>query len=220
MRKLFVFALGVLFLSLASLASAYTINDAVGDRIGGWKFEIYGIDISNDGTNSFFDIYTNYPIHQTFTVGTWKTFAGDLALSTTDDYDWSYGVAFTDHDGFTKGTIYNNATWNISNDYEPAGGNYIYNENHFVTLKNGSVFGPGSVTWTQIDTLGAPNGPDYKVTVTIPKLDGYTPDFQHTHWASATCANDFVGAPEPVASILFLTGGSVLLARRLRRVKK
>jgi len=204
----------------AAPAFAYTINDPVPDRIGNWKFEIYGIDISSNDTNSFFDIYTNYPIHQTFTVGTWKTFTGDLALSVTDNYDWSYGVAFTDHDGFTKGTIYNNATWNISNNYEPAGGNYIYNENHIVTLKDGDVLGTGSVIWQQIDTLGKPNGPDYKVTVTIPKLDGYMPDFQHTYWASATCANDFIGAPEPVSTILFLTGGSVLAVRRLRKVKK
>lgn len=203
----------------AAPAFAYTINDAVPDRIGNWKFEIYGINISSNDTNSFFDIYTNYPIHQTFTVGTWTTFTGDLALSTTNNYDWSYGVAFTDHDGFTKGTIYNNATWHISNDYEPIG-NYHYNENHIVTLKSGSVFGTGSVVWQAIDTLGAPNGPDYKVTVTIPKLDGYTPDFQHTYWASATCANDFIGAPEPVSTILFLTGGSLLVVRRLRKAKK
>lgn len=216
MKKAIFMAVGLLLVSAS--AFSYDINDNANDRIGDWKFELYGIDISTSGDNLVYDIYTNYNINNTFTVGTWNTFTGDLALSVTDGYDWSYGVALSDHDGLTKGTIYSNAAWNISNDYAPSG--YIYNEDQIVTLKSGSVFGQALISFNQINMPGAPTGPDYKITITIPQLDGYVPDFHHTYFASATCANDFVGAPEPVSTALFVLGGSVLLVRRMRKVKK
>jgi len=218
MKKVLFAVMGLLV--LAAPVYSYDINDDIGDRIGDWKFEVYGIDVSSSGGNTVYDIYTNYNINNTFTVGTWKTFTGDLALSVTDGYDWSYGIALSDHDGLTKGTIYSNAAWHISNEYEPLSGGYTYNEDQMVTLKSGTVFGQALISLNQINTPGAPNGPDYKISITIPQLSGYVPDFHHTYFASATCANDFVGAPEPVSTALFVLGGSVLLARRMRKVKK
>ncbi|MFA5147921.1 MAG: hypothetical protein WC491_02185 [Candidatus Omnitrophota bacterium] len=212
MKKALFAVVGIML--VASSAFSYTINDNVNDQIGVSTFDIYGIDITNSGGNLVFDIYTNYP-QSGLPVGSWNTFSGDLALSVTDSYDWSYGIALTDHDGLTAGTLYSNAQWYKSNDYEPASGGYTYNKNMMVTLSSGSVFGVGSVAWQSIT-----GSPDYKITVSVPYVEGYTPDFMHTYMASATCANDFVGAPEPVSTILFIAGGTVLLARRMRKAKK
>ena len=211
MRRLCVFAIGILVLSFAASTSAYTINDAVGDQIGTPLYDIYGINISQGGGNLTFDIFTNFP-QGGETVGAWKTTPGDLALDTTGLYKFDYGVALTDHDGLTAGTVYNNATWHLSNDYDPSPGGYIYGKDHIVTLKSGDAVGTATFQWIQ-----QPGSPDYDIHITMADVNGYLPDFQHTYYASANCANDFVGAPEPVASILFVTGGTVLLVRRMRK---
>lgn len=198
----------------AACASSYTINDAVPDRIGDWKFEIYGIDISQNETALFFDIFTNYP-KEGFQVGSWMTYPGDLALDTTGGCNFNYGVSLTSHGDIVAGTLYKNVNWSISNDFAPSGG-YIYNEDKIVWIKSGEVVDSASVRWVSL----TPGGPDYKIEISIPKIEGYVPDFNHTFYASATCANDFVGAPEPVSTALFLLGGVTLAVRRLRKQDK
>ena len=217
MKRLLSLAVSIFVLSFAASASAYTINDPVGDQIGERQFDIYGINISQTGSNLTFDIYENYP-QSGLTVGAWPTFAGDLALSTTGDTlgsNFNYGVALTNHDGLTAGTIYSNAQWHISNDYDPSPGSYIYNQNKIVTLKSGDVVGTATFQWlTQ-----KPGSPDYDVQITIPNGDLF--NFKGVYYASANCANDYTvgAAPEPISTVLFITGGSVLLIRRMRKKK-
>ena len=211
MKKYIGLVLFAVTLLCANQVFAYTINDAVGDQIGEPTFDIYGINITNNGSNLTFDIYDNFP-QKGVTVGAWYAFPGDLALDTTGKFKFDYGVALTDHDGLTAGTIYSNAKWHISNDYDPSPGSYIYNKDQIVTLKSGDFFGKGTVEW--IPQNGAPY---YDIHITVPEVNGYLPDFKHTYYASANCANDFVGAPEPVSTILFVTGGTVLLMRRIRK---
>jgi len=226
MRRLIKLAVCLFALSFAASSYAYTIDDQTNnvwpgsgdpeayDRVGDWKFEIYGIDITPSSGVLNFDLYTNYP-QGGFTVGAWDTFSGDLALSTNNNGIFDYGVALTNHDGLTAGALYKNVSWNKSNDYAPGGG-YIYHQNKIVTIDTGTWVENGSVQWLTNND----GGPDYQIHIVVPTLNGYVPDFDHTYYAVATCANDFVGAPEPVSTILFITGGSVLLVRRMRKGKK
>ena len=81
------------------------------------------------------EIYTNYP-ESGYTVRDWDTFPADLALDIDRNGTYEYGIAFTNHDGFLAGNLYNINQWYISNDYAP-GKKYTYHENQIVTIKQG-----------------------------------------------------------------------------------
>jgi len=223
MKKAIYLAMGLLLVSAS--AFSYDINDDLGDQIGVSTFDIHGIDYSISSSAISFDIYENYP--QTgLPVGGWNTFSGDLFIDLTGDYVWDVGVPLTGHDGLNAGSLYSLSGWNTSNDYAPAGG-YIYNKNIPVTIIPDEFLLAGTVTWNTFGT-GIGDSPLYKVSINIPVLADLPFDIdeipvlnqQHVLFASATCANDFVGAPEPVSTVLFIAGGSVLLVRRMRRAKK
>ena len=217
MKRLVTLAVSIFALSLSVSALAYDINDPVGDQIGERTFDIYGINISSAGGNLTFDIFSNYP-QSGDTVGGWATFPGDLALSTTGNTVGSvfdYGVALTTHDGVTAGKLYDNAQWNLSNHYDPSPGSYYYGKDHIVTLNSGVFVENATFQW-----ITQPGSPDYDLRISIPGAS--LPDFKGVYYASATCANDFTvgAAPEPISTVLFITGGTVLLVRRLTKKKK
>ena len=156
--------LGILIMSLIFIplsTSAYTIDDLVGDKIGVIGFELYGINAIQSGSILSLDIFTNYP-EAGITVSSWATKAGDLAIDANGDGFYEYGVAFRNHDGFTKGSLYAVTDWYISDDYAPST-SYIYNHNIEVSMKAGTLLSAGLVTWSDI----AGTEPDYSIGTSI-----------------------------------------------------
>ena len=215
MKKMIVLVNFFLIIVLSSqLSFSYTITDPVGDRIGGRPFEIYGIDVLRISTNLTVGLYTNYP-QGGYTVGLWKTFAGDLAIDADNDGAFEYGVALTNHDGFSAGSLYNVASWYTSNHYAPSSG-YIYNQGEIVTIQSGTLAGVASLSW-----VGLTVGPDYRIDVNLdPNLLQGLGEHIGLHWSSATCANDYVAGATSVAepaTMILLGSGLFGLAGFVRR---
>ncbi len=205
MKKMIFFMNFFLIILLSNqLSFGYMINDPVGDRIGDWAFEIYGIDVLRTSTNLTFSLYTNYP-QNGYTVGSWATFAADLAIDVNNDGTYEYGVALTSHDGFSAGSLYNVASWYTSNHYAPSSG-YIYNQDQIVTIQSGTLV--GAISWSRVGLSGSP---DYRIDVNLdPILLSGLGEQIGLIWASATCANDYVtgstSAPEPTTMLLLGSG--------------
>jgi hypothetical protein len=221
MRKTVLFVACFLIILLSNQVSfGYTINDPVGDRIGNWVFEIYGIDALITPASLTFSLYANYP--QTgYTVGSWATFAGDLAIDANNDGTYEYGFALTTHDVFSAGSLYKVTSWKMSNDYAPASG-YIYNQGRIVAIGVGEPVpvGSGEVPiWGWIDLAGT--GPDWRIDVTLnPGLFSGLGGEIGLYWAAATCANDYVEGTAPVpepATMLLVGFGLIGLAGYGRR---
>lgn len=223
MKKWALFAICFAVIFFSKLAFCYDINDAIGDKIGGPAFELYGMDVTRSGNALTFDIYTNYPESGRSVVSgpfTWNTFPADLGIDADGDSFYEYGIAFTDHDAVTKGSLYRVTEWNTSNSYDPSGGHgFNYNKDQIVTIKDGSLLKGGAVNW---NTIGS--RPSYMIDVPLQVNKGG--DF-NIFYGGATCANDYVGgsihvnpAPEPVSSTLFLLGSAALITRQYRKSRK
>lgn len=219
MKKTILFASICLMILLSTQSGfSYTINDAIGDRVGDRKFEVYGIDVSRTSPTSItFSLFSNYP-QSGYTVGSWATFPGDLGIDVNLDGNYEYGFALTNHDGVSAGNLYNGAQWYTSNHYAPSSG-YIYNPNQIVTIQTGTPVGSGTFGW-----FGLPGGPDDRIDINLDPslLSGLDGEFG-LYWASATCANDYVNGIDPVpepTTLLLLSSGLLGLIGLRRKLKK
>ncbi|MFA5156287.1 MAG: PEP-CTERM sorting domain-containing protein [Candidatus Omnitrophota bacterium] len=227
------------FLALSNMAFAYTINDLIDnptnwqngpvDRVGDAVFELYGINVFRSGNNLTFDIYTNYPndgnypTDETVTVGSWKTFPGDLAIDADSDGIYEYGLAVTSHDGLIAGSLYNVNNWFLSNHYAVAG--LTYNTNQIVTIASGSLLANSSSVaryWNDL-THDRFNGiPDFVIRAQfdITGSNGFNDSAFNVHYATATCANDYVkGSVTPEPASISLLGIGLLGLLGIRRKK-
>jgi hypothetical protein len=187
---------------LVGVSFGYTINDLVGDRVGNIGFEAYGIDVNLTNPSQItFSLFTNYP-HGGIVVGSWATFAGDLAIDLPGGTSYEYGIALTDHNEIVAGNLYKVTHWNLSNSYAPNG--YIYNQNQMVTIGAGNDIGDAVISRNSIGS-----NPNYRIDVTIDR-NLIPADVIGLHWPVATCANDYVDGPalvpEPVIMLLLGSG--------------
>jgi hypothetical protein len=182
-------------------AYCFVLVDSNHDSIGYPTFELYRMEVNQSGAYISFDIFTNYP--GAVTVGDWQTFAADLAIDVDGNGSYEYGVAFTEHDGLTRGSLYRVTDWHISNDYypNPTIYSYNYNRDQIVTIEdiNGSQINSGSVNWYG---LGG-SYPYYRVNTNLYAGDFLPSGFNgniNVFYGGATCANDYIKGSVPVSS--------------------
>lgn len=220
MKRLSLLMLLVVFvLAMAVMpVQAYTINDPQNDAIGVLTFESYGINVYNftPGVNNgaiYFDLFTNYP-QSGLLVGGWDTKPADFFMTETYhgvQYEWA--IPLVTHGSFTAGTMYAVGSSLVSDNFEPAGGGYIYNHNVPVQVNTmGNNYGydfitGGSVTWNDITP---PGSPDWRIRVTTSIWQDDPNGSLSYLWGTATCANDVISSPVPEPATMFLLGSGLI----------
>lgn len=178
-----------------------TINDPIGDQIGVSSFDTKSLSYT---VNEIFQvaIATNYP--QTgIVVGAWNTQPADLFL--LGEKSGLYAIPLVNHGSFVAGQLYDVGSVYLSDDMEPVGGGYGYNHNVPVMVKEGVYTGyNGTVAWqagTDTDYLIS-----YMANGWLWDENNPLGDLLRVTWATARCANDTVGVPEPASIVLLLCG--------------
>ncbi|MBP7216516.1 MAG: PEP-CTERM sorting domain-containing protein [Candidatus Omnitrophica bacterium] len=176
-------------------SSAVKIVNA--DRIGNIAYELYKMDVTYSDNLLKFDIFSNYPEAGTnIQSGAWFTKPADLRIAVGSDI---FGLAFRDHDTFTKGTLYRTNEWYMSG-YDRPGNGYIWHHDKPVAIK--TIFeeiSTNSVSWnTPSGDMGI-----YKISAEFDPRDILPDDFQgdiEIFYGGATCANDHIGGSISITS--------------------
>ena len=156
---------------------------------------------------------------------------GDLLFDVGDTYRW--GVALTSHDSLIAGTLYQIANNEVLTSDQALGTTSGIREGQPVLIGAGATAVPDSLIAGGLFALRDGDSSAWNITVTFRPGENslFLTDLATTglsvHYASATCANDFLHGymqygevPEPISMVLM--GGGLLalglFGRRLRRL--
>jgi hypothetical protein len=204
MKKVMLCLVVGMFLMVSPLgvqAYSVTILDPAGDQIGISGFDTTQIVYSVNENPLVVTITTNYTATGIL-AGSWQTLPADLFLRGAAFPD-VYAIPLVTHGDFTAGTLYTVSSTYTSDEIAALKGAtnppYTWGFGQDVWIETGTPYMgfTGTVSW------GTPG-------VTYTANNWYWSDagsdYLSISWATATCANDVVGAPVPEPATMLLLG--------------